>query len=116
MDYKYTKCRKCGWSITSNDIDQCALCLVEQARNECEHGFYVKIHVPNHPRADESGNVDEHVIVMENMIHRYLRPEESVHHVNQIRSDNRPENLALMANDEDHAWIHKHIKKKRHDR
>lgn len=34
VHYKYTKCRKCGSSITANDIDQCSKCFMEQARNE----------------------------------------------------------------------------------
>jgi|SRR6266566_1917506 len=39
----------------------------------------------------------EHREVMERLIGRSLRPEESVHHRNGIRHDNRPENLELWS-------------------
>ena len=47
-----------------------------------------------HPRAN-NGYVLEHILVMEEVLGRYLLPGETVHHRNGIKHDNRPENLEL---------------------
>ena len=56
---------------------------------------YIVIRVPNHPRATKTNYVFEHILVMEELLGRHLRPEETVHHLNGVKDDNRPENLEL---------------------
>ena len=50
---------------------------------------------PGHPRAGKSQYVFEHILVMELVLGRHLLRQESVHHRNGVREDNRPENLEL---------------------
>ena len=60
---------------------------------------YVMIRVEGHPRADKRGHyVYEHDLIMEQQIGRYLKPNEVVHHINEIRDDNRIENLMQQRN------------------
>lgn len=51
--------------------------------------------VRDHPRAGSNGYVFEHVLVMEGLVGRHLVAGETVHHLNGVRDDNRPENLEL---------------------
>lgn len=62
---------------------------------------YVRVHRPDHPRANMRGYVAEHVLIAERAIGRHFDPCHEVHHVNGIRDDNRRGNLVLC---EDHAY------------
>ena len=57
---------------------------------------YRSVMVKSHPDGDRDGYVKEHRFVMEAHMGRYLTKDESVHHKNGIRNDNRLENLELM--------------------
>lgn len=56
---------------------------------------YVLVMNPDHPNSSSYGYVPEHRLVMESIIGRLLTHDETVHHKNGIRDDNRPENLQL---------------------
>lgn len=74
-------------------------------RFKVESTGYVFCYVPGHPFA-VNNRVQEHRLVMEKVLGRYLSPDEVVHHLNQVRDDNRPENLAVLSNEE-HSAIHR---------
>lgn len=67
-----------------------------KAASRGNYDGYMLRHVPEHPRAHcNGGYVLEHVLVMEQILGRFLTGGDNVHHKNGIRNDNRPENLEL---------------------
>lgn len=63
------------------------------------HNGYVRI------SAGENAGRPQHVVIMEQHIGRRLRKGEVVHHINEVKTDNRIENLCLMSNKE-HSRLH----------
>lgn len=70
---------------------------------------YIAIYFPDHPCCNEDGYIMEHILVMEAIIGRHLKDDECVHHMNEVRNDNRKENLKLMTKKEHMSY---HSKKR----
>src|SRR3990167_5392614 len=69
---------------------------------------YVHSRAPDHPFASKNGfYVLRSHLVAEKILNRYLTPNEQVHHINEIRDDDRPKNLYLFANKSDHIGYHR---------
>jgi hypothetical protein len=67
---------------------------------------YVMVRIPNHPNAGKNGYVFEHIkIALESEGRVVLNPNECVHHINFIKTDNTPENLAIFPK-EKHREFH----------
>lgn len=66
---------------------------------------YVRVLRPDHPK-NIRGYAYEHRLVMEQYLDRYLEFWETVHHINEIKTDNRLDNLFLCTHAE-HSAIHK---------
>jgi hypothetical protein len=80
---------------------------------------YVLRRFPEHPNSTADGQLLEHVMVMSSMIGRPLCKDETVHHKNGVRNDNRPENLELWSSsqppgqrvEDKLAWAYEMIKR-----
>lgn len=69
-------------------------------------GGYVLMKMPNHPRAQKSGYVRRCIIVAEEKLGRSLVEGEVVHHINERRDDDRPENISVLSSQSAHVALH----------
>lgn len=70
------------------------------------HSGYIYLKMPDDSDADSQGYVAEHRIMAREKIGRTLLKNEDVHHLNGIKTDNRPENIVVITKSQ-HAHDHK---------
>jgi hypothetical protein len=75
-------------------------------RRKRYHSDYIRIHAPEHPKADSRGYVPEHRWVMEQALGIVLPEGAVVHHINGNRGDNDIHNLALVLSNRAHRLLH----------
>lgn len=70
------------------------------------HG-YISIHIPKHPHSNKQGHVKMHRFVYETYKKCCLLPTTVIHHINEIKTDNRIENLRPIISNVKHMELHK---------
>lgn len=72
-------------------------------------GGYVKVYMPEHIRANMMGYVLESLIVVENSTGTTVAADMVIHHKNQNKRDNTPDNLLVCTRSE-HIEIHRKLR------
>ncbi len=125
--YMWVVCPKCGkerWAQAKRGNPDHILC-VDCYNNHRPRGQdnknwkggrsidrgYVLIHAPEHPYVrSKRGIVYEHILVWE-QVHNMPVPEDcQIHHINGVRSDNRPKNLVCITSSEHAKISSEHLK------
>ena len=72
---------------------------------------YIRVLMPEHPRANNNGYVHRSHLIAEKLLRRYLYSNEITHHKNGIRDDDSPENIEVTTQSK-HTTSHNKINEK----
>lgn len=75
-------------------------------KSELSKQGYIWVYSPTNPRADNHGYVKRCILVAEQFIGRLLTLKETVHHINKVKDDDRPENLWIFPSESEHKRHH----------
>ena len=67
---------------------------------------YKLLYIPEHPFSNKQGYAREHRLVVEKILGHYLDVFARVHHINGVKTDNRPENLYYFLYSSEHNKYH----------
>ena len=67
---------------------------------------YIEIYMPQHPNSRANGVILEHRYVAGQKLGRLLLPEEVVHHLDEDKFNNDPNNLIVFKTQADHTAFH----------
>jgi hypothetical protein len=71
---------------------------------------YVLIYMPDHPFCSKRGYIQEHILIIENVLGKYLDKKHIPHHINEVKSDNRNNNLVICESRAYHNLLHMRMK------
>lgn len=78
---------------------------------QSSHG-YVRLCVPNHPRASANGTVYEHILIAEKAMGKYLPSKAQVHHWDGDGQNNTRSNLVVCQDLSYHRLLHRRTRAK----
>jgi hypothetical protein len=86
------RCKPCGYAAQSGPGNH----NWTGGRIKTRQG-YILTWAKDHPNAQATGRIFEHILVMSDYLGRPLESHENVHHKNGVKTDNRIENLELWS-------------------
>lgn len=81
--------------------------MIYERQGKKMNNGYIELFYPWHPNARSNGTILEHRLQASIKLGRPLRDEEVVHHLDENKTNNNPENLIVFKTSADHTRFHK---------
>lgn len=96
--FRATLQRFCSWTCQVEGRRKAAIDREHNGRRVTRTpAGYIMVWQPDHPASGRYGGwIQEHRLIMERELGRLLEADETVHHRNGVKDDNRPENLVVL--------------------